>query len=439
MEQDYTTFNQKSICEYTSYDDLEDAIDFLKNPDSFRTFNLGLIELLKRKGYSGDLDNIAEMSDYLISKLRDINSKIERKTVYSWFCGDHRPKIEAGYRQQIYEICFALQLDYKETVWFFQHVYYDRAFNCHTINEAVFYYAFLNGLTYGEALSIIDEVIGTAPDNTAENKLPANYTQFVRNCIFDFHSTDELKKFLIMNKSNFNSWNVSALNHLNSLINGLVASEEAKKEIDNLKRTIIRNKNKIKGIDLRLKTYEQCGLLMKEILYDAKRDSADAAQYILEAIEGKNIQKNTFILDRLLGTTFGMTKTAIDVPYIVHNNFPSKKIMSDVLSGTKIAKSKSYDSIRKMIVLLDFYSFWVRVKIGLTDLSDYTEDERYEIYLAEANAELHQCGYEELYPGNPYDWIFLCSAHSDEPIDFFRSCISDLLPDLIDSEVPVST
>lgn len=432
MEQDYTTFNQESISKYTTYDDIEDAIDFLKNPSSFRTFDVGLIELLKQKGYSGNINNKREMSDYLISKLRNINSKIKDKTVYAWFSGDHRPKIEAGYRQQIYEICFALQLSYKETERFFQHVYYDRAFNCHTIDGAVFYYAFLNRETYAAALSIINEVneiIETSSGNTCDNEYAANYTQFVRNRISDFHSTDELREFLISNKNYFTSWNVSALNHLHSLINVLLASEEAKKEIDNLKRTINRNKDNLNRVNLQLKNYDQCGLLMKEILYDANRSSEAAAQYILESIDGKNILKNTFILDRLLNTTSGISKTAIDVPYIVRNNFPSKKIMADVLSEHKITKSKSYDSIRKMIILLDFYSFWVRIKIGLADISDYSKNEQYNIYLAEANAMLYQCGYEELYAGNPYDWIFLCSSQSDEPIDFFRSCISDLLPD----------
>lgn len=430
MEQNYTVINQKSISCYPSYDDIEDALEFLKNPDSFRTFDLGLIELLRRKGYSGNLNNRMEMADYLISRLRDIYSTIEDKTVYSWFSGEHRPKIEAGYRRQIYEICFALHLDYNETVWFFQHVYYDRAFNFHTIEEAVFYYAFLNKSTYEEALSIIREVEDAASDPPAETAFSADYTRFVQNRIVDFHSAEELKEFLISNKSRFDSWNISALNTLNSLIHELLASEEAKQEIDALKRTISRKKDGNNSIHLTPTAYNQCGLLMKEILYDACKDQESAAQYLSEAISGKNILKNTFILDRLLSTTSGMSKAAADVPYIVRNNFPSKKTMSDILSETKITRSKSYDSIRKMIVLLDFYSFWVRIKIGITDISDYSADELYEIYLEEADNRLYQCGYEELYPGNPYDWIFLCSAQSEEPIDYFRSCVSDLLADI---------
>lgn len=427
MSRNYTADIQKSINNYHS--DKGNPVDFLKAPDSFITFDLGLIELLRRKGYAGNLENKYEMSDYLAQKLNCIHSTIKKETVDSWFFGQHRPKIEAGYRRQIYEICFALHLTYDETVWFFQHVYYDRAFNCHTIDEAVFYYAFLNNLTYMESLSIIDEINTSACTNTIENNnSPNNYTQFVQNCIANLHSTKDLKEFLISNKSNFDTWNRSALNKLNCLIGELLASEASKKEIDNLKKMISRNK--IKGNKITLNTYDQCGLLMKEILFDAEKDSGSTASYILETISGRNILKHTFILDRLLSTISGIPKSGNSLPYVVRNNFPSKKIMSDVLSEDKITRSKSYDSIRKMIVLLNFYSFWVRVKIGLTDISGYSIDERYEIYVDEADTMLFECGYESLYAGNPYDWIFLCSAKDSEPLDFFRSCISGLLPDL---------
>ena len=45
----------------------------------------------------------------------------------------------------------------------------------------------------------------------------------------------------------------------------------------------------------------------------------------------------------------------------------------------------------------------------------------------EANALLHKCGYEDLFEGNPYDWVFICSAKNDEPLEFFRSCVNELL------------
>ena len=59
--------------------------------------------------------------------------------------------------------------------------------------------------------------------------------------------------------------------------------------------------------------------------------------------------------------------------------------MSDILSEEKSSVSTSYDSIRKMIVLLDFYRFWLNVKlsVGYTEL---TKSELTETYIDEANA-----------------------------------------------------
>ena len=429
---DYTTFNEQSISDYTSIDDdLDDAIDFLRDPDSFRSFEKGLKELLRRKGYSNTSDD-KEMADFLISKLRVIHSAIENETVYAWFSGKHRPKIEAGSRLKMYEICFALHLDHKETIWFFNHVYYDRAFNCHTIDEAVFHFAFLHGNTYQEALDIIAAVNNAVSIDKLKGEPAPNYTQFLRSRISELQSTEELTDFLIANKEAFNTWNNSALYTLTDLVQELTGEKEAKSKVDNLKRMLVRklkSNTALKDLgSINIHDYDDCGLLIREILFDAQNASdTSPAEFILEAIGGRSIQKNTFILDRILCTVSGMPKNT-DIPYLVKNNFPSKKVMSDVLDESKISVSRSYDSIRKTIVLLDFYTFWVSIKLGITDISDLNKDNLSKIYLEEANDRLCQCGYEDLYAGNPYDWIFLCSSQSEDPLAFFRAYIADLLP-----------
>ena len=158
MKSDYTLYNQSSIQNYSSIDNVDQAVEYLKDPTHFRSFGQGLTELLQKKNAPVDFSDNAEMADYLFSKLKDIGSTISRATVMSWFTGNHRPKVEAGSRPKIYELCFAMQLTYEETVWFFQHVYYDRAFNCHNIREAVYYYSFLHQLSYQKAQEIIQKI-----------------------------------------------------------------------------------------------------------------------------------------------------------------------------------------------------------------------------------------------------------------------------------------
>ncbi len=431
MNDGFTIHNQNDIYDYCYIDFLEEAIDYLINPDSFRSFGKGLTELLIKKGYSGDTTNVKELSTYLIERLRKINSSIGAGTVNSWFSGNHSPKIEAGSRNKIYEICFALELSYEETVWFFQHVYYDRAFNCHTITEAIYYYCFLHNQTYTDAQEII-QYVENAPTLATDSEETANYTQFVKNHIGELQSVAELKEFLIQNKQNFNSWNKSALKTLNKLVLELLGPPESKTTIDTLRQTINKNRNKSENkLTFDLSDYQNCGLLIRELLFDSQNPltntTSSPAQYIYELIENKNIQKNNFILIRSLETTKISRKSEkVPVPYIVRNNFPSRKIISDVLSEDKVLVSKSYDSIRKMIILLDFCRFWITVKLENEDNNLSINDSLSEIYLEETNACLYQCGYEELYAGNPYDWIFLCCARSDNPLEYFRLFIGEL-------------
>lgn len=179
-------------------------------------------------------------------------------------------------------------------------------------------------------------------------------------------------------------------------------------------------------ISIDIHKYQNCSLLVREILYDAQSYSTNPSdrdyEYILDFIGNRNLYNNSFILDRLVYTHSGMNKNP-NIPYIVRNNFPSKKTMSDILSEEKSSVSTSYDSIRKMIVLLDFYRFWLNVKlsVGYTEL---TKSELTETYIDEANACLVKCGYEELFAANPYDWLFLCAAYSEKPIEYFRACMS---------------
>lgn len=49
MNDGFTIHNQNDIYDYCYIDFLEEAIDYLINPDSFRSFGKGLTELLIKK------------------------------------------------------------------------------------------------------------------------------------------------------------------------------------------------------------------------------------------------------------------------------------------------------------------------------------------------------------------------------------------------------
>ena len=418
MKTGYTNFNEQSIKNFDLISESYAAANFLRDKKNFRPFDEGLTELLQKADFRGDLSNVCEKTSFLMEKLSAINSKITRKTVLSWFKGERRPKIEPASRPKMYEICFALNLNLEQVQWFFNHVYYDRMFNCHIISEVVYYYSFMKNLSHDTANKIIEEIEATPAEKNFEGGVV--YTQFIKNRVTTFETVAELKEFLIQNKQFFATWNKSALDKIQMLFTEIVGDETNCKEIvQKLKRTV--EKNRDSNIFFSEEKINECGLLLRYICRRSRVDKNTGGKYVAneidDAISGKNIFSHAFVLDNFLGTLSGIEKE-IDVPYILKNNFPAKKILSDVLDENKIGVSKSYDAIRKTLILFHFYDFWYKIKLGdVKNLEPEEIENLPEIYREEIDATLVQCGYDRLFAGNPYDWLFLCSANSKDPID----------------------
>lgn len=437
MSVTYTTLAENSIENYPFWDQYNEAVEFLNNQENFRPFDKGLTDLIIKAGYDGPKEDAKSKADFLTMKLKQIGSKIDSDTVLAWFTGKHRPKIEPASRPKMYEICFSLHLSMQDTIWFFQHVYYDRCFNCHTINEAVFYYCFKNNISYQDAQTIILEIEQQPDDKLTLSDEIINYTQFISNRIASFNKNEEFIQFMKENKSSFDTWNKAAYDTISEQLIELTGSDKVtSSDIDKLKRylksIINSDTERERLIEVDKSLFENCGLLLKEIQHDAHAEgqsSVTEAEYISETINNKSVLKNSFVLERLLNTASGIQKGK-KVPYIVKVNFPSKKSLSDILGKNKIQNLESYDMIRKILVLFHFYIFWLHVKLGDTDTAGYDYEALFKIYKDEADSCLFDCGYEPLYAGNPYDWLFLCAANNEEPITFLRSCISQIIEEL---------
>ena len=100
------------------------------------------------------------------------------------------------------------------------------------------------------------------------------------------------------------------------------------------------------------------------------------------------------------------------LPKEIKNRFPEATSFAE--------KEPTYESIRKMIILLFSYTFWYQVqwKNVQIDIDDYTE---------QLNALLNECGMSLLYYGNPFDWLFLYCTVSERPLDTFRDMIDLIL------------
>lgn len=436
MDSNYTLFIEQKVKDFQncdSYDDFEvgdfDSVgEFILDTSNFRPFHEGLTELLKRIGYSGNLENPDTKAEYLISQLKNIHSTIEPETVYAWFHGTHRPKVEPGSRNRMYELCFALNLSVEQVTWFFEHIYHDRSFNCHTITEAVYYYCFLHQLPYDTAKEAI-KTVNAAPD-PVKNNGPKLHTQFIRTQINTFMSIEELTTYLSNNKDAFSHWNVTALEDIQQWYQELIGPEETKPVVDRFKKTLSKllsdgaSYAKITEKCESMKNdISHCGLIIRNLYQDCLNSSIEEVEGVSEILSGKNTFKMAFVVNYFLATQKGLGKSR-EIPYIVKNNFPSKKVFSDVLNEDKSHTSQSYDAIRKTYILLKFFHFWYQIKLDIPGTEDYKAEELPKIFRDEIDSALYRCGYQPLFAGNPYDWIFLCSSYSHKPIEFFYEVIA---------------
>lgn len=406
-----------------SIDDCNEAYQYLQNSANFVSFHTGLTTLMQQCGYTGSSEDIEEKTTYLLQKLAAIHVKITEITVRDWFSGKRRPSLDSRSRKLVYEICFALGASFELVQEFFRQVYFSRSFNCHTIKEAVYYYCLHQNHSYNHALELY-ETIKTMPETAKFEASAPVYTDQIRNALDNCRSDEEFLAYFSRNKSIFDRWNQRALFYIEEFVRQIRGTKEDIGRIEAFGKvgTIPDAKT--------LATPPASGLITQEFFMQARhfgRKWTYAKQ---------NVTSIDFMLEFIIDPIEPVNKKA-KLPDIVKLNFPSKKTFSKILNRSQSEMSTSYDSIRKCLILLKFYHFWVTLELMMdsgnaaenpqSDYADYFDD-----FCEETAQLLEECGYEELYERNPYDWIFLWASATEQPLESFRGVMRAI--DFDDSE-----
>lgn len=377
------------------------ALEYLNNPEHFPSFSSGLTELISKYGYKERPDHTDDKTRFLLSKLSEAEISITRATVLDWFREKRRPNSSSESREHMFHVCFALSVSPADMEWFFGRVYFDRTFNCHTVEEAVYDYCLTHKLPYRHAEKLI-AVIRAFPDPKAPSGSGTVFTKDIIHSLKRCETDEELLRFFKHNKHIFHQWNQTAMKYINGF-DKLIRGKKSDKAVINACKA---------GKTFLPEEVRQCGLIVQEYLLAARGGRFDY-------ISGKSIDSVDFMLERMITLNSGLSRQA-PVPLFVKRNFPSKKTFSDILN--RCGSSTSYDSIRKCLILLKFYHFWAALLLQ-PDLIDHSP---FDIYCDETNALLAECGYEDLFPGNPYDWLFLWASACQKPLDALRGVISSI-------------
>lgn len=389
-----------------------------------RPFSAGLTILLTHASYKGDLDDVKEKINFVCSKMAVSGIPVgasRKKTLKNWFTGVSAPDAKA--RRQLYELCFALSVSLEDICWFFNNVLFQRAFNCHQIEEAIYYYCFKNNYSYNHAQKLISEIQTVYTLADSKNPLarsafdtvcPERYTTEIMRQLELCSTDDELKQYLTQNKQAFlgNRMNQRAKENFQKMladIRGNATDKEIASKIVNA------NTHERSMPDFPATKIMACSPIMQELLNNYYQGVYDFDEFT-NHLKYHDVSSIAFMLECIYGNA--VSTKDICLPQNIRKNFPSEKIFSDLLNN--FDSTTNYDAIRKCLILLKFYHFWFFNRFNTED----TPENLHHIYRAETDDLLAECGYDGLFEGNNYDRLFILCAGNSTPLNVLREFIS---------------
>ena len=393
----YTAF-----LEDMSYDIFEedDYLEELKKmADRFRTFDKALDSFLVNHGYAGDLANADEKVLFLTGKLKEAGVPIPRN-MKNWY-SEHKT-ID---RKTAFGLCFAFGLQVEEVNDFLRRICLARGFDCHVVEEVVYFFALKNGLSYPETMEIVKRVELVKPDKMAEEDII--YTDFIAQDIDDIETAEELVLYLNDNVDKFGYNNATAYETIQSIWKDIakengVALREKKllyaafdKDTD--------DKRQQEDSDKKRKTRKRIDDSVWEIYLQILGLSGNYADGIYKDRSIKTILKGNELLHPL-----------------AEESFPDRDGLMKIMNGEHV----SYERVRKILILLVFYKFWANKALNNGHYEAGWGDR--DRCISMINDHLTDAGYPMLYPGNPYDFILFVSVNAESPLVTFRDYMREM-------------
>ncbi len=390
----YTTQLQKPLDTISWEDDnfIEELLGVVR---LFRPFSVAMDEFLTERGYTGEISDVDSKVEYIRSAFSGAHMDAPRE-IREWFAG------QPVKRDTVFQICFAFGLDSGETDEFFRRIYTrERSFNCHLMQEAVYYFCLNNGLTWADALDIQSRVPLTEKNDDSGDVV---FTGSIISELNAMETKEELIAWLKENTDKFAGYgNVTAYDTIRRLW----------QEAAGPNGLLIREHNTMLSI-------LDDGTKKKESAFRTGKDGTkpyDACLAILQ-LDKKDVKK--------LGTDRSIKPILEKLHDSAQDSFPDRQGIDLILRGEHV----SYERVRKWLILLAFYVFWAEKAM---DRKSYgAEPGDAERCIAVMNQHLFESGYSELYVGNPYDWIFFYAAKNDEPLFVFRYIWNELLTDKLE-------
>ena len=391
---DYTlNLQNKSRLDLFDLEDPHEYIEILKSTaKSFRSLDEALASFVSDHGYDGNINDKDSVIRFIAERFRNAGISVPRK-LKQWFT---RETLSIT-KKTAYQFCFAFGLDLEETGDFFRRICLLDGIDYHDPDEIVYSFCLKNGISYSKAVEMATSLNGSCVANCAQDLADVPYTAVIRTEIEKVSSEEELLNYLRVNRDMFERNKLTASEYIKKLwgeissVEGLAATERKNRFYDQFAELWFEKQG-------RNDKEEDIWAVLKQILgidywVDNDKTNDRSIKYIL---------KDNEVLHRT-----------------AEEDFPDRQAINLILND----KHVSSERMRKVLILLSFYAFWAEsAKCGTYS----APDDQKKRCIRLMNQYLVECGFTEMYYGNPYDWIFLMAMGSDAPLSTFREFIGIL-------------
>lgn len=416
----YTTLLSAQI-EALSPDDDDYEEKLLDVASQFQGFGQALTSFLQGHGYAGDPTDVEEKARFLRDRFRGAGVALPRD-FRKWFLPDAQIK-----RNTAYQICFAFGLDVLATEDFFRRVFLGRGFDCHTNQEAVYYFCIKNGLSYAKAQDILERV----PDAGRGKALPSQdvlYTGTILQSLNGMRGPEELIAYLTAHANDFRYNNATAIRYIQELWTRISAPGGLAAKEGRLIARFNQFEDRHKKGDSDTRSQE---VIAKEVRHQETEvwlddfatveDGASTWAVLSQMLGMSNQMAGEY--PKKYGRSLNeiLSRSAL-LPLRASYCFPNQHNIDLIMRG----ELGDNEMMRKLLILLAFYAYWAKLIIKKDDAYYFAAQLDADRCLETINSRLLDAGYPELYAGNPYDWLFLWALHCEHPLEAFRSYMGEV-------------
>ena len=326
-------------------------------------------------------------------KYAEKNVPLNISNIRRWFT-EKRPLSNRTSRELVYQFCFAMEMNLEEVTEFFLKVYFECPFNFRVSDEVIYYFCFANGLDYSIAQELKEKTSAILKQAELE-KSKIEFTTAIGAGLKNIHTEKELLQYISENACEFLVNNRTAYLYASELLNE--CTDLAKKFFD---------------FENEFNFSEE-----KNPHHTEKKQNVDLFLYMLFGIDLLQYKKEKSFAK------------ASDFPELVKSNFPLKMQLSKLKNNEPV----SYETMRKALILLEFYAYFASLFYeNRNDAKFCSIEDDYTSFVAETNDLLTSCGYPVLYVRNPFDWLFMHCANQNFPLQEFRNAVTRYYVDIVD-------